>query len=85
MPFEAVAQSEGVSQPVVGDLPARHLRLDPEVGVHRQQRIVDHVAVVARDVGRGDNGINHAQVRVHDRPDCLGFRPRRHRKRCGDQ
>ena len=65
MPFQAVAQREGVGQLVVGDFPVRHLRLDLEVGIGRQQRVVDHVAVVAGDVGRGEQGIDDAQVRMH--------------------
>lgn len=59
---------------VVGDLPARHLRLNLEVGVHRQQCIVDHVAVIARDICRRDDRIRHPQVGVHHRRDRLGLR-----------
>ena len=58
MPLQAVAQREGVGELVVGDLPVRHLRLDLEIGIRRQQRVVDHVAVIARDVGGGEAGID---------------------------
>ncbi len=81
MPFQSVAQGEGVRQLVVRHLPVRHLRPDGEARVHRHQSVVDHVTVVARDVGRRDDRVERAEVRVHHRPDGLGLRqsgPRQH-------
>src|ERR1700732_3269419 len=60
--FQTVAQSEGVGELVIADFPVGHLRLDLEVGVFRQQRVIDHVAVIAGDVGGGEAGIDHAQI-----------------------
>jgi hypothetical protein len=48
VPFEAVAQGEGPGELVGRDLVlVDHLRLDGELLVEREQRVVDHVAVVA--------------------------------------
>jgi hypothetical protein len=53
MPFEPVAEGERISELVVGNFPIRHLRLDLEIGIRRQQRVINHVAVIARNVRGG--------------------------------
>src|SRR5262249_2515552 len=45
---------------------ADHLRLDLAVGVRGEERVVDHVAVVPHDVGRGPDGVYDLEVGVHD-------------------
>ena len=64
---EPVAQREGVGQ-LVRRLVVflDHLRLDLALLVHREERVVDHVAVVAGDVGRGPDRIDDLEVRMHD-------------------
>ena len=48
MPFEAVAQGEGVGELVGRDVVlVDHLRLDLELLVHREQRVPDEVAVIS--------------------------------------
>src|SRR3546814_1965248 len=42
---------------------------DLEIGIHRKQRVVDEIAVVARDVGCGPDGIEVLQVRMGDHPE----------------
>ncbi len=67
MEFEPVAQRKGVGELVARELPlVHHLRLDLEFGVGREQRVVHHVAVVARDVGGGRDRIQDAQVGLRD-------------------
>ena len=67
MEAQAVAQHEGVSLAVGRGLPlVDHLRLGLEVFVHREQRVVDHVAVVAADVGGGPDRIDVLQVGMRD-------------------
>ena len=44
-----------------------HLRLDRALLVLREQRVIDHVAVVADDVGGGPDRIEDLQVRMHHR------------------
>jgi len=61
--IEAIAQRESVSELVLADVElVDHLRLDLERLVHRKQRVVHHVAVVARDVRCGRDGIEDAQI-----------------------
>jgi hypothetical protein len=81
VPLQAVTQRERIGELVVGNLPFRHLRLDLEVGIGRQQRIIDHVAVVALDVGGGDDRVEQPQVRMHDRGDGLAGSESRRRQR----
>ena len=65
--LEPVAQREGPGELVGRDVPlVDHLRLDLQVVVEREQRVVDHVAVVAHDEGRGPDRIEDLEVRVHD-------------------
>ena len=72
--FQAVAQREGPGELVGRDGPGvDHLRLDLEVSVQRKQRVVDHVAVVADDEGRGPDRIEDLQVRMHDHAQRLGL------------
>ena len=67
VPFQAVAQGEGVGELVGGDLGrVDHLRLDLALGVGGEQRVVDHVAVVADDEGGVPDRIDDLQVGVHD-------------------
>ena len=75
MPEQPVAQGDGMGELVVGDFVAfRHLRLDLALGVNREQRVVNHVAVVAGDVGRAPDRIDRLEVGVHDRAhDFLGL------------
>ena len=69
MEFQPVAQGEGPGELVVGGRPlVDHLRLDLEVAVQREQRVVDHVAVVAHDVGRRPDRIEDLQIGVIDHP-----------------
>ena len=89
MEFEPVAQGEGPGELVVGGRPlVDHLGLDLEVAVGREQRVVDHVAVVAHDVGRRPDRIEDLQVGVIDhaqgrlRPGRRRGGPR-HAKRAG--
>jgi hypothetical protein len=46
--------------------PIDHLRLDLEILVRAEQRVVDEVAVVARDVGGVPNRIKHLQIGFGD-------------------
>jgi len=75
MEQQAVAQGEGVGELVVAHFPAfEHLRLDLQLVVDRQQRVVDHVAVVAHDIGSCPKRIDDLDVRMHD--DFEGLRRR---------
>ncbi len=68
VPFQAVAQGEGPGELVGADRPAvDHLRLDLQLVVEREQRVVDHVAVVSGDQRRGPD-------RVEDLEDPNGCR-----------
>ena len=72
VPSEAVAQLEGPGELIVAHRPALdHLRLDLELAVEREQRVVDQVAVVAHDVGSRPDRIEDLQIRVHDHPQRL--------------
>jgi hypothetical protein len=52
---------------VVAHRPALdHLRTRLELGVKREERVVDHVAVIADDVGGGPDRIDDLEIRVHD-------------------
>ena len=63
MERQAVAQGECPVQPVIRHLPAiHHLRLRGIVGIDREQRIIDKIGVVARDIGGGEHRIQHRQV-----------------------
>ncbi len=65
--FETVAQGEGPGELVVAHLPrVDHLRLDLEIAVQREQRVVDHVAVVADDVGGRPDRIEDLEIGVVD-------------------
>ena len=67
VPREAVTQREGVLQGVVAHLPGvHHLRLDFQVLVQREQNVVDHVSVIAGDVGGGPDGVDNLEVGVRD-------------------
>ena len=67
MPLQALAQLEGPGELVVAHRPALdHLRPRLELGVEREERVVDQVAVVADDVGRRPDRIDDLEIRVHD-------------------
>ena len=67
VPQEAIAQREGVLQGVVAHLPGvHHLRPDFQVFVQGEQHVVDHVTVVAGDVGGGPDGVDDLQIGVRD-------------------
>ncbi len=76
--LQALAQLEG-PQPVVAALgPALdHLRLDLGAFVGAEQRVVDHVAVVAAHVGGGPDRIQDRQVGVRHHAQHIGLRLRR--------
>ena len=80
MPQQSVAQGEGVAFTIRrGFVLLHHLRLDLALFILREQRVVDHVTVVADDVGRGPDRIQDLQIRVHDDTQRgLGKRRRRH-------
>ena len=83
VPFQPVAQLEGPGQAVVAGRPAvDHLRLDLELLVHGEQRVVEHVAVIARDVGAAPDRIEHLHVGMHD--DAQRLRRGDGRQRSGD-
>ncbi|MNC86852.1 hypothetical protein D3C83_25380 [compost metagenome] len=63
MEFQPVAQRERVGQLVRAEFPlVHHLRLDLELRIDREERVIDHVAVVARDIRGGRDRIEDAQV-----------------------
>ena len=67
VPHEAVAQRERVRELVLADLVlVHHLRLDLALGVHGEERVVDHVAVIAHDVGGRPDRIDDLEIRVQD-------------------
>jgi hypothetical protein len=58
MPHQPVAQRHRPGQLVVRQLVGvDHLRLDFALVVHAEERVVDHVAMVADDVGRGPDRV----------------------------
>ena len=75
VPFEAVAQGEGVGEPVGAQRPSVSTicGCGCELLVHREQRVPHHVAVVAHDVGGGPDRIEDLEVRMHHRLDRLGL------------
>ena len=76
--LQAVAQREGVGQAVGADLVlVDHLRLDVELRVGREQHVVDHVAMVAGDVGRGPDRVEAAQVGLGHELQDLALREHR--------
>ena len=63
MPFQPIAQLEGPGEPVIAGRPAvDHLRLDLQLLVDGEKRVVDHVAVVARDIGAAEDRIEDLYV-----------------------
>ena len=68
VPDQAVAQRESVGELVRALVVLlEHLRLDLALLVHGEERVVDHVAVVARDVGGGPDRIDDLDVGMHHR------------------
>ena len=86
--FEPVAQLEGVGELVVRDAVFRHhLRLRLHVLVEREQRVVDHRAVVGGDVRRRPDRVEGAQIPLHHGANRLargGLRAQ-HRRRLGQR
>ena len=81
VPQQAATQLEGVEAVVGADGPGvDHLGLDLPFLVGAEQRVVDHVAVVAAHVGGCPDRVEHGEVRVRHDPQHvrLGVR-RRHR------
>jgi hypothetical protein len=68
MPLQAIAQDEGVGEFVVTHLVAvDHLRLHLHVGVEREQRVVDQIAMGSSDLRRHPDRIDHLEVGMHHR------------------
>ena len=64
--LQPVAQLERIGELVVGEAPlADHLRLRALLAVEREQRVVDHRAVVGGDVRGGPDRVERAQVALH--------------------
>jgi hypothetical protein len=64
---EAITQGEAVGPAIVAHRPAlHHLRLRLELVVAGEERVVDHHAVDAGDGLRGPEGIERADIRMHD-------------------
>ncbi len=86
--LQAVAQLEGVGELVVRDAVFRHhLRLRLHVLVEREQRVVDHRAVVGGDVRRRPDRVEGAQIPLHHGANRLaggGLRAQ-HRRRLGQR
>ena len=56
--LQARAQLESPRFFIFGNLiGVNHLRLDLTLGIFREQGVVNHVRMIARDVGRGPNGV----------------------------
>ena len=64
---QPLAQGEAVGAAILAHGPALdHLRLRLELVVAREERVVDHHAVDAGDGLRGPEGIERADIRMHD-------------------
>ncbi len=69
--LEPVAQGEGPGELVVAHLPrVDHLRLDLELAVQCEQRVVDHVTVVAHDEGGGPDRVEDFSDRSAPPPEA---------------
>jgi hypothetical protein len=74
MKFEPVAQHEAVVEIVRRDLePVDHLRVRLELRVDREQRVEDHIAVIARNIGRRPDRIEHLHIGLRDKSQRLCF------------
>ena len=74
---EALAQPEAVGLAVLGHRHAgQHLRPRPHLGVHAEESVVDHGAVVDRDHSRGPNRVERSQIPVHHGAQCARGRDR---------
>ena len=70
---QAVAQREVPAQAVVlGRGAGEHLRLTCGSRVHAEERVEHHEGVVARDVGRGPDRVEHREVGLRDETQDLG-------------
>jgi hypothetical protein len=82
VPLEVVAEGERVLHAVLRRAPlVDHLRLDLELLVGAEERVVDEVTVVARDVRGGPDGVEDLQIGLGDEPEraatLLGVHVRR--------
>jgi len=76
--LESRAQCEAPLLAVLrGRVLLHHLRLRLAGGILREQRVVDHVAEVARDVGRGEGRIEDLQIGMGHDLERLGLCQRR--------
>ncbi len=82
MERQAVAQRERVDLAVIAHCPlVDHLRLRIEVAIEREERVVDHHAVDARDRLGGPERIQRADVGVHGDTQHLRLLRQRRRRR----
>ena len=66
VPGQSVAQRERIGELVRRNVVlVDHLRLDLALLVHREERVVDHVAVIAGDVGGGPDRVDDLEVGMH--------------------
>ncbi len=72
MPFQTVAQRECIGQLVIRNSVVSHLGLRFEIGIKRQQRVIDHVAVIAHDMSGRDDRIENTQARMRYGHHCCG-------------
>jgi hypothetical protein len=69
MELKPVPQSENVGELVVAYRPVlNHLRLRPELAVHREQRVINHVAEVAGDVDPRPVWIEDRKIGMRNEP-----------------
>jgi hypothetical protein len=80
MEDKTVAERERIGQAVVGLRPACHLRLNHALCVHRHELVIDHVAMVAGNVGWAQDRVEDPQAGMHDRRDGPVFGMSRHRR-----
>ena len=65
VPLQPGPQSKGVLQAIGADIPGvHHLRLRLEFIIEREQRVVDHIIVIARDIRCSPDRARIFQVRV---------------------
>ena len=68
MPLESISESDGVYQPIITDrMSTCHLRMNIESLIHREQCVIDHVAVVSRDIRSRPDRVRVLEIGVwHD-------------------
>jgi hypothetical protein len=66
--FEPIAQCKVVNQLVGRDaVIADHLRVRLEFGIEREERVEDHVGVIAGGIGGRPHWVEDAQIVPHDK------------------